>query len=100
MKLTQGVLLQSFKEEFQVDTEGKVNTPTIPGSVLVAGQPVGPSMQTYLRLEVGKLIHMAQWSRSEISHAVRDTAKHMHNATVLGIEGMHRVVEYCLNTPD
>ena len=31
---------------------------------------------------------------------MENTAKHMHNATVPGIDGMHRVMEYCLNTPD
>ena len=62
MKITQGVLLKIYKDEFQVDTESKVTTPGISGNVLVAGQPVGPSMQTYLRSGVGKLIHMCQWS--------------------------------------
>ena len=102
IKFTQDVLLQSFRDEFDLNLEKKVKTPSVPGSVLTRGNPdvvLEPARQTYLRSGIGKMIHMMQWSRPEISHSVRDMAKHMQDGHEAAIDAMHRTMEYCVGTP-
>lgn len=64
MKMTQPVLLQSYKDEFQLpdfeyvpDEAGKVLSKT------EEGQGVSNHDQTKFRSRVGKLLHMMRWSR-------------------------------------
>ena len=76
---TQGVLVQSFEDEFDVPKK-KYATPAKPGNVLTKGDPNSPvdaKTQTYFRSGVGKMIHMMQWSRPDICSAVRDLTRHM-----------------------
>ena len=40
-----------------------------------------------------------QWSRPEISHAVRDLAKMMGQGNNEAIKAMHRCIEHCMGTP-
>ena len=56
-------------------------------------------MQTYLQSDIGKLIHVMQWSRPKISHLVRDMAKLMGRGTCAAVNAMHRCMEHCVGTP-
>ena len=40
-----------------------------------------------------------QWSRSEISHSVRNLAKMMGKDNCAAVNEMHRCTEYCVDTP-
>ena len=44
------------------------------------------------------MIHVMQWSRPEISHAVRDLAKMMGQGNYKSIETMHSCMEHCVGT--
>jgi hypothetical protein len=64
IKFTQGVLVQSFEDEFDIPKK-KYATPAKPGNVLTKGDPnsaVNAKTQTCFRSGVGKMIHMMQWS--------------------------------------
>jgi hypothetical protein len=68
IKFTQGVLVQSFEDEFYVPKK-MYDTPAKPGNVLTKGDPnsaVDAKTQTYFRSGVDKMIHMMQWSRPDI----------------------------------
>jgi len=80
LKFTQNVLNQSVKDEFKI-SDKKWSTPAAPGPVLEkvkeGEESLSNSDQTYLRSGIGKMIHVMQWSRPEIYHAVHDLAKMM-----------------------
>ena len=90
------MLLQSFRDEFELNLGKKVKTPAVPGSSLTRGNPnviLEPKRQTYLRSGIRKMIHMMQWLRSAIFHSVCDMAKHMKDRYEAAIDGMHRTME-------
>jgi len=103
LKFTQDVLIQSFKDEYKI-SDKKWSTPAAPGSVLEkvkeGEESLSSSDQTYLRSGIGKMIHVMQWSRPEICHAVRDLAKMMGRGSSEAIKAMHRVMEHCVGTPN
>jgi hypothetical protein len=101
LKFTQDVLIQSFKDEYDI-SDKKWSTPAAPGTVLEkvkeGEEALSAQNQTYLRSGIGKMIHVMQWSRPEISHAVRDSAKMMGQGNFKSLEAMHRCMEYCVAT--
>ena len=103
IRLTQPVMLQSFQDEFNISTGGRLpNTPAIPGDHLVKGDEgtnVGADMQSHYRTGVGKLLHMMRWTRPEIQNSVRELSKYMSGATLAHVKAMHRVMDYCVATP-
>ena len=103
MKLTQPVLLQSFRDEFKLTTSRVPKTPAEAGTVLVAGSmdsKVGKVEHTYYRKGTGKLLHMTRWSRPEVQNAVRELARQGAMPTMAHVKAMHRAMEYCVATPD
>jgi hypothetical protein len=50
-------------------------------------------MQTYLQVGLGKMIHVMQWSRPEISHYLRYMTKLMGNGKYKSVDTMHRCTE-------
>jgi hypothetical protein len=68
IKVTQPVLLQSYKDEFELPKQS-CTTPAEPSKVLMkakADEGAGPEQQTKYRSGIGKLLHMMRWSRPEI----------------------------------
>ena len=68
LKLTQPVLLQSFKDEFDLPNSGRVqNVPAVAGSVLspkvTDEEALGDKEHGEYRTAVGKLLHVCRWSR-------------------------------------
>ena len=68
MQITQPVLLQSFKDEFELPDKA-YNTPAEPGQVLeeaLDDEVLGDEEQTQYRSGVGKLLYIMRWSKPEI----------------------------------
>jgi hypothetical protein len=102
MKLTQPVLLQSFKDEFNITMGSDLpRTPGIPQKTLQLGSapPVEGTRNTYYRSGVGKLMHLKRWSRPEMTNALRDLSRYNSSCTEEHIEAMHRVMRYATTTP-
>ena len=78
MKLTQPVMVQSFKDELELP-EGKAsNTPAIPGTVMDKGKlkdQVNNKTQSTYCSGISKLLHMMRWTRPEIMNAVRELSR-------------------------
>jgi hypothetical protein len=53
---------------------------------------------TYYRSGVGKLIHLARWSRSESWNAIRHLTRLMSKATGRHVTAMHRVMKFMHDT--
>ena len=71
MLLTQPVLIQSFKDEFELPSN-TYGTPAAPGTVLVeGGEPLNQEEHAQYRTGVGKLIHLSKFTRRDIQNAVR-----------------------------
>ena len=102
LKMTQHVLQQSYSDEFELP-EATVDTPARTGNILTKGDPnltVGAKLHSYFRSGVGKLLHHTRYTRPEISNAVRDAARHMQAPNDSHIKAMHRIMQYCRDTPD
>ena len=103
VKFMQPVLLQSFKDEFNLP-EGKTsNYPATAGSVLTKGDKtskLSQKEQTKYRSGVGKLLHMMRWSRPEIYNTVRDCSRHNQEVNHGHYEAMLQIINYCVKTKD
>ena len=104
IKWTQPVLLQSFVDEFDLPERGPdPKTPATAGEVLhktEEGQEVSAEEHASYRTGVGKLLHLAQWSRPEIGNAVRELTRMVANPSYAHIKAMHRVMMYVICTPN
>jgi len=104
IKMTQPVLLQSFKEEFGATVgDGVPRTPATPGDVLRQGEPehqLKDDDQRIYRSGVGKLLHLMKWTRPDILNAVRELSRFMSGATLAHLNAMYRVMRYCIATPE
>jgi Reverse transcriptase (RNA-dependent DNA polymerase) len=100
MMILQPVLLQSFRDEFDVDLSEPIGTPALPGKVLTKGElDTTPFDQFKFRSGVGKFIHLTKWSRPDILNATRELARHMGAANSTHIKAMKRTMAYLLQTP-
>ena len=76
----------------------------MPGSVLEkvkkGEESLSAQSQTYLQPGIGKMIHVMQKIRPEISHSVRDLAKMMGKGNGTFIKTMHRCMEHCVGMPN
>ena len=81
VRLTQPVLLQSFKGKFTFSEPSKCpKTPAVPGSVLRAGMTkkgiYAKDQKTY-HSGVGKLLFLMKWSWPDVLNSVRDLSRFM-----------------------
>lgn len=103
VRFTQPVMLQSFEDEFDLSKVRETQTPAEPGTTLPKVDDDAPFVekeQTYFRSGVGKLLHMMRWSRPEVYNAVRDLSRHMKKSAEPHVKAMHRVMKYCVSTPN
>jgi hypothetical protein len=103
IKFLQPVLLQSYKDEFEIPNEKEPKIPAEGGQILMPcaeEDGVKYSDQSKYRSGVGKLLHMMRWSRPDILNSVRELSKHMKVASEAHWKAMHRVMQYCLATPN
>ena len=102
MRMTQPVMIQSFKDEF--DLPGEVHpTPAKEGEVLVGGKPeenVPKKMQKLYRKGVGKLLHMMRWSRPDTLNRIRELSRFVVGATAYHFACMLRVMDYIVCTAE
>jgi hypothetical protein len=96
------VLLQSYVDEFSIESGRSVHTPAETGKVLVKGDDelqLNAAEQTKYRCGVGKLLHMMRWSRPEIYNSVRELSRFVTTGTTTShVKAMKRVMEYCVAT--
>jgi hypothetical protein len=94
------VLVQSFKDEYDLPDAETPITPAIPGKILVESETIlSKAKHSYFRSGVGKLLHLMKWSRPEIMNAVRDLTRFATKVGEPHIKAMHRVMKYCVDTP-
>ena len=102
MVITQPVLVQSLKDEFELPGSNPV-TPLPAGLVYQKGNQdelITPGQQKILRPAVGKLIHMTRWSRPMELNPVREVSRLVQGATRPQYDGVHRIMQYIVNTPE
>jgi hypothetical protein len=101
MRITQPVLLQSFRDEFSLTAEDKPRTPSVPLKTLQRSAPqVEGERRTYYRSGVGKLMHLRQWSRPEMANALRDLSRYNTNGSEEHLNAMHRAMKYAIAKPN
>ena len=100
--MTQPASLQSFEDEFNLP-KGKAPTlPASPGESLTKGEPseqLPAFLQTTCRSGVGKLLHLAKWSRPEIKNRVRELSRYMCGAAMHHLNSMLKTMKHCVATP-
>jgi hypothetical protein len=102
MKLTQPVLVQSLVDEFELPSR-EATVPATSGDVLADDEEdelLSPVEQTKYRSGVGKLLHLAKWSRVDILNRVRELSKYMTKPRESHFKAMLRVMKYVANTPE
>jgi hypothetical protein len=75
MRLTQPVMIQSFKDEFELPEGKSSNRPAIPGTVMSEGEvknQVNDKIQSTYQSGDGKLLHIMRWTRPEIMNSVME----------------------------
>jgi hypothetical protein len=98
MKLTQPVLIQSFKDEFDLPNQ-IFKTPAAPGNILVSGDvTLNQEEHRKYRKGVGKLIHLSKYSKPGILNAVRELSRFGAKPTKAHYKELHRCMKYCVDT--
>jgi hypothetical protein len=85
LQITQPVLLQSFVDEFKLPKSNPV-TPAAAGETLHADEEVkllDDAGHSKYQSGVGKLLHLAKWSRVEMLNWVRKLSRFMSKPNVL-----------------
>ena len=103
MKLTQPVLLQSFTDEFEIDSVQAYKQPAAPNTVLKMEEEepqVSDEEKSLYRKGVGKLLYMMKWSCPEILNAVRELTQFSTVATKKHMGALYRCMKYCVATKD
>ena len=104
VRLTQPVLLQSFKDEFTFSEPNKCpKTPAVPGSVLRDRTPkegISTKEQKRYRSGVGKLLFLMKWSWPDVLNSVCDLSQFMSSAHPAHVVAMERVMQFCLCSRD
>jgi hypothetical protein len=104
IRFVQTVLMQSYSDEFKLPNKC-FNTPAKPGTVLkkVADDSedlLNSEEQSTLRAGIGKLMWHMQYSRPDVSQAVRDLARHMTRGDRSHMDAMLRCMKYMVCTKD
>ncbi len=98
IKFWQKVLLQSYRDEFNIGRMKKFNTPATPGTVLKkpdkGEESLMPAKQTQSCSGVGKGMHMMKYSRPDMYNAVCNLGRHMTLATQVHYDAMLRMMKY------
>ena len=103
IKLTQPVLIQSLNDEFDLPDKSFV-IPAPAGDVLVGDDEedefLGPEEHSRYRSGVGKLLHLAKWSRVDVLNRVRELSRFMTSPKKSHMKAMLRCMRYIVDTPD
>ena len=98
--LTQPVLIQSISDQF---TPGPrpLPTPASQGTLLsnaAEGEVVDATLLRMYRAIIGKLMHIARWSRPEIYNAVREGSRHVQASTPAHRRYVDKICTYLVHT--
>jgi hypothetical protein len=99
MKLTQPVMIQSFKDEFVLpDDSPQLPAPT--GEVLkrYAGDPLNDKGGRKYRSGRGKLMHMMKWSCHDILNRARELMRFMAAPTSFHLKRLYNLMNYVRQT--
>jgi hypothetical protein len=102
MKLTQPVIIQSLRDEFNVK-EFDYKTPAAPGTSIPPcpeGLQVEKNKQSIFRRAVGKFIHIVRWTRLEVGNSVRELTRGMTKASPAHYKAMERELAHLIATPN
>jgi hypothetical protein len=98
IKFQQEVLLQSYRDEFDIGSMKKFNTTAAPGTVLKKPDKrkaiLMPAKQTRYHSGVRYGMHMMQYSWPDTYNAVCNLERHMTLATQVHYDAMLRIVKY------
>ena len=102
LKITQPVLVQSLRDEFEFENPNNCPETPAPASthLMASGKSLSPEKQTKYRSGVGKLLYLTKWSRPEIANSVRESTRFMTRAYPANYKAMERVMQHVLSTPD
>ncbi len=100
----QKVLLQNYRDEFDIGNLKKFNTLAAPGIVLKkpdkGKENLTPAKQTQYCSGVGKRMHMMQYSRPDTYNAVCNLARHITCAMQVHYDTMLRMMNYVYDTSE
>ncbi len=104
IKLWQKVLLQSYRDEFDIGNMKKFNPLAAPGTVLKkpdkGKELLVPTKQTQYHSGVGNGMHMMQYSWPDMYNAVCNLGRHMTRATQMHYDAMLRMMKYVDDASD
>ncbi len=104
IKFLQKVLLQSYRDEFDIKDPKKFNTPATLGTVLkkpMDGDVIFKSEKQMLYCSgVGKAMHMMQYSWPDTYNTVCDLVRHMNRVMQVHMNAMLRLMKYVDDTRD
>jgi hypothetical protein len=101
VKFTQPVLLQKLKDNFPIEDNRIPRTPAAPGSELSKDEssPELSKEEAFkFRSMLATLMHMQQWSRPDILHAVRALARYMHAPREVHLRALKYLLAYLYST--
>jgi hypothetical protein len=103
IKVTQPVLIQSLADEFELPDK-YFSIPAPAGDVLVGDDEEDETLDSdehsKYRSGVGKLLHLAKWSRVDILNRVRELSRFMTSPKKSHMKAMLRCMRYVVDTPD
>ena len=101
IKITQPVLVQSLRDEFELPGGATPTTPAAPGTILTEGETkLGSAKHSKYRSGVGKLIHLSKFSRPDVLNAVREVSRYSHGPTAAHEAAMLRIMKFVLGTAE
>ena len=101
MKVTQPVLIQKLRDEYEIDEEKAPRIPAAAGSVLVkgvGGWDLDKKESTKYRSGTAVCMYIMQWSRPDIFNAVRNCARHMSKPNKVHQKALKNLMSYVVAT--
>ena len=99
--LTQSVLIQTLIDSYY--HEGTTSsTPACCGAALqpsAEGEEVGAEGSAEYQTIVGKLLHLANWTRPDVVNAVREASRRCKNSNKKHRQFADKIISYILSTP-
>ena len=103
IKVTQPVLVQKLKDEFELPGGKTPKTPAEPGQVLVkedGSAALNQQDATKYRSGTALCMYKMQWSRPDIYNATRDCARHMSAPNESHLKALRYLMKYVVGTAD
>jgi hypothetical protein len=102
VRLTQPVLLQSFRDEWDLPAGPVPRTPAVPNSILTREEDdvlLDEQRASRYRTMVGRALYLLK-SRPEMRNAVRELTKFSREPTMKAEKALIHMMMYCVGTPD